>query len=109
MFGSIGLPELVTLIFLAAVTWSILRGRSMSAKDRYCQHCGAIGPARKHTKGSFVLEVVLWFCLLIPGIIYSVWRLTSREWVCGTCGVPNTIPIDSPIAKAALSRLDTPR
>lgn len=102
MFGSIGLPEVVILVILAGLVWFGIRGRHSSALPRYCQHCGSVGPARKHTKGSFALEVVLWLCFIVPGVIYSVWRLTTREWVCGTCGAPNTIPTDSPNAKAAI-------
>ena len=73
------------------------------AKDMYCQNCGAIGKPKTRTKGSFLIEVFLWLCLIIPGVIYSLWRLTSREKVCPSCGAPNMIPADSPKARAALA------
>jgi len=34
------------------------------------------------TKGHFALEFVLWLCFLVPGIIYSIWRLTTRRETC---------------------------
>jgi hypothetical protein len=53
---------------------------------------------RPHTKtpGSLWIEIILWLCFLIPGLIYSVWRLTSRKKVCEACESPEIIPIDSP-------------
>ena len=53
-------------------------------------------------QGSFALEIILWLFLLIPGLIYSVWRLTSKQKVCPKCGQPNMIPMDSPIARKML-------
>jgi hypothetical protein len=70
---------------------------------RRCQNCGAIAKPRTRVKGSFFIELILWLCFLIPGIIYSIWRLTTKEQVCPRCGAPNMIPIDSPMARAALS------
>src|ERR1700724_520553 len=80
--------------------------------DRYCQHCGAIGMPVTRVKGSFLLESLLWLGLLIgglivswwlllPAVVYSVWRLTTKDTVCPSCGAPNMIPVDSPKARAA--------
>jgi hypothetical protein len=35
-----------------------------------------------------------WF-LLLPALLYSIWRLASRESVCGKCG-GKLIPTDTP-------------
>jgi RNA polymerase subunit RPABC4/transcription elongation factor Spt4 len=72
--------------------------------DRYCANCGTIGTPKTRTKGSFLIEVVLWLCMIFPGIIYSLWRLTSRDKVCPNCGATNMIPVDSPAARAALAK-----
>ena len=45
----------------------------------YCNNCGTIGKAKTRTKSSFLIEIFLWFMLIVPGIVYSLWRLTSRE------------------------------
>lgn len=72
--------------------------------EMYCQNCGTIGQPRKRVKGSFGIEIILWLLMILPGVIYSVWRLTTKELVCPKCGAPNMIPADSPKAKAALGR-----
>jgi hypothetical protein len=70
------------------------------AVEMSCQHCGSFGGSRKYVKGSWWIEVMLWLCFLVPGIIYSIWRLTTKE--CPICGAPNMIPVKSPRAPAAL-------
>lgn len=47
-----------------------------------------------------LLEVVLWLCLLLPGVIYSLWRLSARRRVCAACGA-HVVPSDTPVAIAA--------
>lgn len=76
----------------------------MANQQMYCQNCGTVGVPKKHVKGSFWIEVVLWLFLILPGLVYSIWRLTSKELVCPSCGAPNMIPTDSPKARAALGR-----
>jgi len=48
------------------------------AADFICANCGHLGDEKQVTKGSFGIEVILWLCFLIPGLIYSLWRLSSR-------------------------------
>lgn len=71
-----------------------------------CTSCGAQTNPVTHTKGSFVIEVVLWFLMILPGVLYTVWRITSREQVCPACRKPTLIPIDSPVARATLAQLE---
>jgi hypothetical protein len=33
---------------------------------------------------------------LVPGLIYSIWRLTSRYKGCSSCGSVRLVKIDSP-------------
>lgn len=47
-----------------------------------CTACGYVGEPTTATKGSFGVELVLWLCLIIPGLIYSIWRLSSRHDAC---------------------------
>lgn len=62
-----------------------------------CRACGYHGDPGTLTKGSFAVEVILWLCFLIPGLIYSFWRLSSRSNNCPKCGSTEVIPIDSPV------------
>lgn len=54
-------------------------------KQIKCINCGYTGGPRKMTPGSFLMEVVLWCLLLIPGVIYSIWRISSKYKVCPRC------------------------
>lgn len=69
-----------------------------------CTQCGYAGASKTATKGSFLIEVVLWLCFLVPGIIYSLWRLTSRHTACPKCGGNTLIPADSPKGKILLEQ-----
>lgn len=63
-----------------------------------CTQCLTQAKPKTHTRGSFFLELLLWLCFLVPGLIYSLWRLTTRRQVCRNCLSPSIIPIDSPRA-----------
>lgn len=67
-----------------------------------CSVCGSTEGTKTITKGSMLMEFVLWCCFLIPGLIYSFWRMGSRHPGCRKCGSPNMIPSDSPVAKKML-------
>lgn len=67
-----------------------------------CTSCGYVGKPETITKGSFGIEVILWLCFLIPGLIYSVWRLSSRHKGCPSCGQTTLIPRTSPMAQKFL-------
>lgn len=65
--------------------------------NQICTHCGTVGVPKTVTKGSFLIEIVLWLCLLVPGFIYSVWRLTTRRKACRVCGSSGMVPLNSPM------------
>ncbi len=103
----LGLPELLTIVILVGVAVWIIRKRNnriAGAGSMYCTHCGTVAAPQKRVKGSFWIELILWCCFLIPGLIYSVWRLTTKDSVCPGCAMPNMIPVESPKAQAALSK-----
>lgn len=64
-----------------------------------CATCGTIGTSKTFTPGNCALEVLLWLCLLLPGFLYSVWRLSSRQQVCRACGASGLVPASSPRGK----------
>lgn len=55
--------------------------------------------AKRVTKGSFLLEIGLWLLLIVPGLIYSVWRTTSRYLACPACGSSEIVPEESERAR----------
>lgn len=64
-----------------------------------CANCGHLGPPRVVTQGSFAIELLLWLCFVIPGLIYSLWRRNTRQDVCAKCLCPNPLPLDTPRGK----------
>lgn len=64
--------------------------------QKICAACGHLGDTRLHTKGSLLMEIFLWCLLIVPGLIYSVWRHASRGQVCSACGSADVIPTNSP-------------
>lgn len=96
------------LAFLVWVGWKMLKGfDSGSDKPMFCTTCGHEGATKTHTKGNMAIEIVLWLCFIVPGIIYSMWRHGSRQPVCASCGGTTLVPPDSPIAKATKKTLGT--
>lgn len=64
-----------------------------------CRACGNVSVTRKRLKGSSIIEIILWLFFLVPGIIYSVWRLLNRAYRCKACGSFLMIPTSSPVGK----------
>jgi hypothetical protein len=68
---------------------------SKNNESHICETCGSLGEPKSITKGSLVIEICLWMLLILPGMIYSVWRLSTRRKGCSQCE-GNMLPIDSP-------------
>ena len=68
-----------------------------------CLECGTVGRTKTRTKGSILIELLLWCCFLVPGLIYSVWRMTTRQRVCKCCGSTRVVPITSPAGQRCLN------
>lgn len=90
----------IMLGLLGLIGWGLLRGfSSPPGKPKVCTTCGHLGPTTTQTRGSIVIEIVLWLAFLIPGLIYSIWRLSSRRQVCAKCGGETLVPADSPVGR----------
>jgi hypothetical protein len=55
--------------------------------------------------GSFVIELFLWLIFLLPGLIYSIWRVSTKHQVCGRCQSRELVPLDSARAAAMARQL----
>ena len=64
-----------------------------------CSSCGTKGSAKNETRGSIFIEIILWICFIIPGVIYSIWRLTTKAKVCRSCNSKELISVNSPRGK----------
>lgn len=69
-----------------------------------CTQCGKRSRPISITKGSFLLEVLLWLLFIVPGIIYSVIRLSSRFKGCPHCRTQTMIAVDSPMGKKLIDQ-----
>jgi hypothetical protein len=65
---------------------------------RHCMTCGTESKPVTRVKGSLLIEIVLWLCFLVPGLIYSIWRLTSKQQICSSCNSTTLVPTNSPAA-----------
>lgn len=74
------------------------------AKDLVCSACGSNGKTKTITRGSILIEILLWLCFLIPGLIYSIWRLTTRREACATCGSLDMVPTTTPRGRELMAR-----
>ena len=74
-------------------------------KEMICTHCGYSGKTDLKVKGSFMIELLLWCCFIIPGLIYSIWRVSNKIVVCPKCKGETMIPIDSPMGQKLLGEL----
>lgn len=91
------------------------------SKSSICTQCGYFGQPAKLTKGSIIIEIILWapliglffissffpalggaiaifgsWIIIIPALIYSIWRLSSKYKACPECKHPSMIPANSP-------------
>lgn len=62
-------------------------------KQVRCPNCGFEGPAKRIVKGSIIIEIALWLLLIIPGIIYTLWRMTSKYDACSACEWAHVVQI----------------
>lgn len=77
----------------------------MSKKDKrsVCIDCGTAGKPKRVAPGSIVVEIGLWILLLVPGLIYSLWRVSSKYDACPACGSKHLVPASSPVGQRALA------
>lgn len=73
------------------------------AEQKLCTVCGTVGTTERSMKGSFVTELFLWCLVVLPGLIYSIWRHTTVAQVCRNCASPAVIPLNSPVAQQILA------
>lgn len=78
----------------------------LKGTDMICTQCGRQAKPKTFTRGSIIVEIFLWLCFLLPGLIYSIWRLSSRVKGCPDCKTETMISIYSPRGKQLLTELN---
>jgi hypothetical protein len=65
-----------------------------------CTRCGTVrDQAERRKSGSTLLEVFLWFFGILPGIIYHIWRNSTKAKVCPSCGSTQIVGLSSPMGR----------
>jgi len=70
-----------------------------------CSNCGTVAKPKSVIKGNLIVEIILWVCFLFPGLVYSIWRLSTRAKVCPSCNAPNMLQLHSPLGKKLQKQL----
>ena len=51
-----------------------------------CPNCkNKFARKKRYAKGSFLIELFLWCCFVVPGLVYSIWRQCSYYYGCPYC------------------------
>lgn len=93
----------VTIIVLGAIAyviWKALQSASDQPKTHVCPNCRSVIHPARVTPGSTFLEVLLWLCFLLPGILYTAWCSANKKTVCPICGAQNLVPLSTPAGQA---------
>lgn len=98
--GSFSVFHWLIVLLVIFLLYKVLSNNSHSTGNTsgamICPNCGTQGEPKIITKGSLGMEIILWICFLLPGLIYSIWRLSSRYSGCPSCGQPGMIGINTP-------------
>ena len=55
-------------------------------KNMVCTNCLHKGSPKREVAGSFLIEIVLYLFMIVPGIIYTIWRNTGGvSYRCKKC------------------------
>ena len=58
-----------------------------------CTTCGHIGQPKTLTRGNLLIEIILWCMIFVPGLIYTIWRHSTRYKACPKCRNATMIPV----------------
>jgi ribosomal protein S27AE len=104
------MPELLVILLIAGVLVAVMAKRKESENavspggERWvCQTCGHTGVAAEKKSGSgWITFVLVWF-MVVPAIIYEIWRSSTKRRACANCGSEQLLSAD--IARAPRTAL----
>jgi RNA polymerase subunit RPABC4/transcription elongation factor Spt4 len=74
-----------------------------------CLSCGStVFPVQKDRGGGAgcLIEIILWFFFIIPGLIYSIWRRADKLTLCPVCSSTQLVPASSSMGQQLRSTLN---
>ena len=97
--------DAVPLILFIAAIWFFVakrkKGQAAAGSDglkKHCLTCGMEAPPGLVPKGHGFIELVMWLCFIVPGLIYSIWRRSNPVQCCSVCHATNVVPQNAPAA-----------
>lgn len=75
-------------------------------RDMVCTRCLESDLPRLVKPGSIFIELVLWMAFLLPGLLYSLWRISRQHDACQHCGSTELVETDSPRGIALLRQAE---
>jgi len=76
--------------------------REDALSQKICVQCYQTGKAR--LPGSGLIELILWCCYLVPGLLYSIWRRGKGGFICPYCKTSTMVPLHSPAGQQILAK-----
>jgi hypothetical protein len=64
-------------------------------KKVFCIQCHHVGYKKKQYKGSLAVEILAWLLMILPGLLYTLWRSGTAYDACAGCGATEIIPVNS--------------
>lgn len=92
----LGMILIGAVVFVAIIKALLNRG---GGEGLICTRCGTSGQTRWVIPGHWLIELVLWLLLIVPGLIYTIWRASSRHQACKACGSRDLVPLESPAGR----------
>ncbi len=74
------------------------------SNEQICTECYHVGKGK--TPGSFLIELVLWCFMIVPGLIYTIWRNGKKGKMCPECRSISMISASTPRGKKLLVEID---
>ena len=66
---------------------------------KICPVCGYKGKPILKLKGNTYMEIFLWVLLIVPGLVYSIWRHSGACNGCPKCVSDTMIPLCTPLGQ----------
>lgn len=110
--GSFSSEHWILLFIMCLAAYAVLRSFTSRNKailrngNYVCRNCGTRAIPEIVTKGSVWIEIILWLAMLVPGLIYSIWRVTTRDMVCPECRRNTMIGVHTPIGRMIARRFN---
>lgn len=70
-----------------------------------CLKCESESDGEDNYKGSVLITIILLICFIVPGIIYGIWRGSTRHKTCPYCKSSEIIPLDTPAGRRITEKL----